>query len=76
MPPISEAEKQHRRRVIASSEGSLAMEGQTLDAVTQELSQRYVEGELTLKQFGEEVEQHVTLLVERMKQECPVVPAA
>lgn len=76
MVSISEAEKQRRRRVIASSEGSLAMEGQVLDSATQELNRRYAEGELTLEQLGEQVEKHVATLLAEMKRERAVVPAA
>ena len=76
MPMISEAEKERRRRILASSEGSLAMEGQKLDAETAELSRRYAEGELTLEQFGELVEQHVASVVARLREERAVVSAA
>ena len=76
MPAISEAEKQRRRRVIASSQGSLAMEGQVLDAETSELSRRYAEGELTLEQFGELIEQHAASVLAQVRAERAGVPAA
>ena len=67
MPTITEVEKARRYRAVDSSQGSLAMEGQCLDSVTQELSRRYAEGELSLEQFGEEVERHATSLVAEIK---------
>ena len=75
MPTVAEAEKERRRHILASSEGSLAMEGQSLDAETAELSRRYAEGELSLEQFGELIEQHVASVVARLGAERAVVSA-
>ena len=63
MARITEAEKVQRHRAVASSQGSLAMEGQSLDPLMLELSRRYAEGELSLEEFGKQVEQHAASLV-------------
>ena len=76
MALLSEVEKQQRRRAVASSEGSLAMEGQALDSTTAELSRRYAEGELTLQQFGALIEQHAASLVDQYQKMQRVASAA
>ncbi len=76
MALLSEIEKQQRSRAVASSEGSLAMEGQALDPTTADLSRRYAEGELTLEQFGSLIEQHAASLVEQYQQTQRVASAA
>jgi len=63
---ISEAEKIRRHRAVASSEGSLAMEGQFLDDTSKELSRRYADGEITLEEFGFLMEIHVQELASRL----------
>jgi len=62
MPMISEAEVQRRRSAVASSEGSLAMEGLSLDATMADLSRRYAEGELDLEAFGRLTDEYLASL--------------
>lgn len=69
MAAISEMESKRRERVVSSSVGSLAMEGQQLDAVTVALNQRYVNGDLTLEEFSEAVERHVQELARSLQGE-------
>jgi hypothetical protein len=68
MSTISEAEKQSRRRAVANSEGSLAMEGLCLDSVSMELNRRYVEGEIDLPEFGRLTDLHLARLAESAKE--------
>ena len=67
MLDITEAEKARRRRAVESSQGSLAMEGQSLDPETLELSRRYADGEISLEEFGRHIEQHAMSLAAVMK---------
>lgn len=60
---ITEKEKQRRQQVIASSIGSLAMEGQQLDALGNEISRRYIEGEISLEDFSRLMEEHTHALI-------------
>jgi hypothetical protein len=69
MSMIVEAEKQRRQRAVASSQGSLAMEGLQLDSVSVELSRRYAEGEIDLHEFGRLTDQHLAQLAARAKAE-------
>ena len=62
MPMIAEAEAQRRRNAVASSEGSLAMEGLRLDATMADLSRQYAEGELDLEEFGRRTDEYLARL--------------
>jgi hypothetical protein len=56
MPTLSEAEKQERRRAVASTIGTHTMEGIELDAAVHALMSRYAEGELNLEEFSAEMD--------------------
>jgi hypothetical protein len=58
MPTLSEAEKQERRRAVASTIGTHTMEGIELDATVHSIMNRYAEGELTLDEFSAEMQRH------------------
>ncbi len=45
------------------------MEGQVLDASSKELSRRYVEGEITLDEFGFLTEQHARQVALRLSEQ-------
>lgn len=63
MAPISEKEKLSRHASMQSVLGSHAMEGLFPDAATSTLIRRYEEGELTLDQFSEAMDQHAQKLL-------------
>lgn len=66
---ISEAEKARRRRAVGSSEGSLAMEGQSLDAFTRDLNRRYIDGEISLDEFSRAIDDHLAALAQSLREE-------
>jgi hypothetical protein len=68
MASISEQQRKERARSVSSSEGSLAMEGQYLDASTRSLNERYISGELTLEQFSLAIDRHVAQLAESLRE--------
>jgi hypothetical protein len=68
MTSISEQERQQRARSVSSSEGSLAMEGQSLDSSTRALNERYISGELTLDQFALAIDEHVARIAESLRE--------
>lgn len=72
---ISEAEKQRRLRAVKSSEASLAIEGQELDAHVQELNRRYISGELSFDEFSMAIDRHVQALAAAMRTESLAIPA-
>lgn len=50
-PRISAAERQKRLDAINFARGSVRLEGFVLDARTEEINRRFVDGELTLEEF-------------------------
>ncbi len=75
MGEITASEKARRHRAVASSVGSLAMEGQRLDAATLDLNRRYVAGELTLDEFSAAIDQHLLEVVRSFHEEPVTVSA-
>ena len=72
---ISESEKARRRRAVGSSEGSLEMEGQSLDAFTRDLNKRYVEGDLSLEEFSRAIDEHVATMAQALREKSMTVTA-
>ncbi len=72
---ISKTERNRRERAVASSEGSLAIEGQTLDEATRELNRRYIAGELTFEQFSDAIDHHVAQLAKAIREQTLAIPA-
>jgi Antitoxin VbhA len=58
MVQIPEEEKQRRRTAMQSILGSHAMEGLFPDEASSSLINRYIEGELTLEQFSQSMDEH------------------
>jgi len=60
---ISEEEKRRRREGNESVFGTHAMEGLEPDEATRAIFHRYAEGDLTMEQFSEAMDQHVHQLL-------------
>ena len=63
MAQISEEEKRRRREGNESVFGTHAMEGLEPDEATRTIFHRYAEGELTMEQFSDAMDQHANRLL-------------
>ncbi len=58
MTNISGEEKLRRHRIVESSIGTNAMEGQMPDALTRDILRQFEEGELNLERFSSAMDSH------------------
>src|SRR5579875_2329921 len=70
---VSQQDLQARIEQNASVQGTLAMEGLTIDAVSAEIGRKFDAGEITLEEFSAQMQAHITMLASLARRHVPSV---